>query len=98
MNRFAWTALLCGAAACGKPDASPVVTPRTAVVSGTVKLVGSVKRDGHSPQYPEPPCPAHAAVESEDWTLGPGQTLANVFISVTKGLEDRKFPTPDRPA
>jgi hypothetical protein len=35
---------------------------------------------------------------AEDLVLGPGQTMGNVLVFVSKGLPDKQWPMPDKPA
>src|SRR5688572_11274222 len=78
-------------------DSSPQLAH--ASVSGTVRLNGRWWPDGTSRQLASlDPIEGFDPRRAETLTLGPAGTMADVYITVTSGLDDREFPIPDAPA
>jgi len=70
-----------------------------ATITGTVKYDGSVPKLRPITMDADPECAKkHSGpVPSEMLVLGDGNTMANIFVTITSGLPDREWPTPKTP-
>ena len=70
-----------------------------ATISGTVKYDGSVPKLRPIAMDADPDCAKkHSGpVPSEMLVLGDGNTLGNIFVTITSGLPDKQWPTPKEP-
>jgi plastocyanin len=103
MNRHALLmVVLSSFGACDKsPEAKPAPAPpvqsSTGVISGSVRFSGEVRKQ------PGPDGIAYCGGKRidvsklETISLGPGQTLANVYVAVKSGLANRRIPAPEQP-
>ncbi len=92
-----------GGASTTAPAASATTTldpATTGTIVGTVRLEGTppaaqmIRVDGDKTCATLVPGAQRA---TERYVVGPGGTLANVFVYVKTGLERRSFPVPDKP-
>jgi hypothetical protein len=103
MNRHALhMVILSSFGACGKPpEAKPAPGPQvlqsTGAISGTIKFLGELKRE----RGPEGTSYCGGKLidlsKLETISLGPGKTLANVYVAVKPGPGNRRFPAPTDP-
>jgi plastocyanin len=71
-----------------------------ATITGTVKFDGTVPKNLKPISMDaDPECAKkHSGpVPSEMLVLGEGNTMGNIFVSITKGLPDKEWPTPKTP-
>jgi plastocyanin len=87
-----------------KESAAPVyfkVDPATAgSLTGTVRFSGAKPTRKPVDMSGDPACAQahHGKAYDESIAVGPGGALANVFIYIKSGLEDKKFESPAEPA
>ncbi|MCB1041983.1 MAG: carboxypeptidase regulatory-like domain-containing protein [Acidobacteria bacterium] len=72
------------------------------------EITGVVKWDGNAPKMKplkmdaDPVCSAAYSggemARAETLVLGEGNTMAHIFVRISKGLPDKKWPTPSEPA
>lgn len=97
-----------GTAPAAASETTPATSPQTdaeahfgsATITGTVRYEGEVPKLRPIPMDSDPGCAAkHAEPVAPDvLVLGEGQTLANVYVSVTSGLPEGTWPVPSEPA
>ncbi len=94
---------LAGCGGAPSPPPAPVATldpATTGVIAGTVRLEGTppdapmIRMDGDKRCAGLVPGATRAM---ESYGVGPGGTLANVFVYVKSGLDGRSFPVPQTP-
>jgi plastocyanin len=70
-----------------------------ATVTGTVKFEGNVPKLRPQSMDADPECAKkHSGpVPSEMLVLGDGNTMANIFVTITSGLPDKQWPAPKEP-
>ncbi len=78
-----------------------VVDPATAgTISGTIRYSGKVPAPKTIDMSEEPACVAahHGKAHDESLVVGRHGDLANAFVYISSGLEDKTFPVPSTPA
>ncbi len=76
-----------------------VATASAATITGTVKYDGAVPKLKPINMNADPVCAKKHTkpVTSEVLVLGPGNTMANIFVHVKSGLAAKTYPTPTSP-
>jgi plastocyanin len=93
-------------AAPGDGDpAAPTAPGEPAAAAGSARITGTARFEGEVPNLrpvsmsADPACEAKhdGPVASDALVLGDGQSLGNVFVKVTGGLPERRWPVPADP-
>ncbi len=91
--------------AAPKPAEQAPAPVAATTTTGNASVSGVIKFDGVPPKMPvvpmnaDPVCVARhkSPVVSEALVLGEGNTMANVFVSITAGLPNKTWPAPSEP-